>query len=162
MISGELSASLKNLTSLETLDLGNKNLSGTIPPWDGNVFTNLRIINLRTNSFSDVLPTELLNSSSLQVLDLVENNLTGNILTNIVGLKAMAQDLKGVYYAESLVLNTKCLPQKYTKTLSLVTSIDLFGNNFRGDFLAKLSLLFALTILNLSRNHINGNIPGSI
>ncbi|KAK2987670.1 hypothetical protein RJ640_027922 [Escallonia rubra] len=173
MISGELPASLKNLTSLETLDLGNNNLSGSIPPWDGNGFTNLRIISLRTNSFSGVLPSELLNSSSLQVLDLAENNLSGNIPASISDLKAMVQDQKvnqyllygkyrGVYYAESLVVNTKGLPQKYTKTLSLVTSIDLSGNNFHGDFPAELSLLFGLMILNLSRNHISGNIPGSI
>ncbi|KAK3041893.1 hypothetical protein RJ639_002175 [Escallonia herrerae] len=170
-------AQLRQLQSLhlglETLDLGNNNLSGSIPLWDGNGFTNLRIINLRTNSFSGVLPSELLNSSSLQVLDLAENNLSGNIPASMSDLKAMVQDQKvnhyllygkyrGVYYAESLVVNTKGLPQKYTKTLSLVTSIDLSGNNFDGDFPAELSLLFGLMILNLSRNHISGNIPKSI
>ncbi|XP_054817075.1 putative receptor like protein 25 [Prosopis cineraria] len=50
----------------------------------------------------------------------------------------------------------------YTKTLSLVTSIDLSGNNLSGRFPHDMTKLSGLMYLNLSRNHITGSIPDSI
>lgn len=173
LISGKLPSSLKNLSSLETLDLGNNRLEGTLPPWLGEDFTNLRIMNLRSNRFSGEILNELSNLTSLQVLDLAENLLTGRIPTGVGNLKAMAQEqmtniyllygkYRGVYYEENLIVNTKSQQQKFTKTLSLVTAIDLSGNNLSGDIPLELTSLQGLMILNLSRNHITGQIPESI
>lgn len=173
LISGTLPSSLKNLSSLETLDLGKNKLEGTLPPWLGEGFTSVRIINLRSNTFSGEILFELSNLSSLQVLDLAENTLTGRIPTTLGDLKAMSQEqmtnkyllygkYRGVYYEESLVVNLKNKLQKYNKTLSLVTAIDLSGNNLSGDFPVELTNLQGLMVLNLSRNHITGQIPESI
>ncbi|KAH6810697.1 hypothetical protein C2S51_024459 [Perilla frutescens var. frutescens] len=172
-ISGKLPSSFKNLSNLETLDLGNNALEGSLPPWLGEDFTKLRIINLRSNKFSGEILTDLSNLSSLQVLDLAENILTGRIPTSLGNLKAMAQEemtnkyllygkYRGVYYEENLVVNTKNELYKYTKTLSLVTAIDLSGNSLSGDIPVELTNLTSLMILNLSRNHITGQIPASI
>ncbi|KAI3448864.1 hypothetical protein Pfo_005529 [Paulownia fortunei] len=172
LIYGKL-PSLKNLSRLQTLDLGKNKLEGTIPPWLGEGFTSLRIINLRSNTFSGGILFELSNLSSLQVLDLAENSLTGRIPTSLGDLKAIAQEqmtnknllygkYRGMYYEESLVVNLKNQSQKFTKTLSLVTAIDLSGNNLSGDFPVELTELQGLMVLNLSRNHITGQIPESI
>ncbi|XAR63470.1 Non-specific serine/threonine protein kinase [Bertholletia excelsa] len=173
-LSGELPSSLQNLSSLETLDLGNNKISGPIPSCfgDGN-FPNLRILRLRSNTISGGLPTGLSNLSLLQVLDLAENNITDKIPARLGDLKAMAGEQKinqyllygnyrGRYYEESLVVSLKGSFQKYTKTLSLVTSIDLSGNNIYGVFPEDITKLTSLVALNLSRNHISGQIPHGI
>ncbi|KAG8363629.1 hypothetical protein BUALT_Bualt19G0042300 [Buddleja alternifolia] len=173
LISGNLPASLKNLSSLETLDLGMNNLEGTLPLWLGEGFAGLRILNLRSNAFSGGILFDFSNLTSLQVLDLGENNLSGRIPTSLGDLKAMAQEqminkylyygqYRGVYYEENLVVNLKNQFQKFTKTLSLVTAIDISGNNLSGEFPVELTNLHGLMVLNLSRNHITGQIPESI
>lgn len=107
------------------------------------------------------------------MLDLAENNLTGSIPGSLGDLKAMAhvQNIvkyllfgryRGIYYEENLVINIKGQQQRYTKTLSLVTSIDISGNNLHGDFPTQLTKLVRLVVLNLSRNHIGGQIPENI
>ncbi|KAF3959772.1 hypothetical protein CMV_015444 [Castanea mollissima] len=147
-LSGELPLSFQNLSSLETLDLGNNMMEGE-------------------------LPSKLSNLSSLQVLDLAENKLSGTIPVSFGDLNAMAQVqirnqylfygmYRGIYYKESLVVNVKGSAQRFSKTLSLVTSIDLSGNNLQGDLPQELTKLAGLVILNLSRNHISGQIPDRI
>ncbi|KAM3265336.1 receptor-like protein EIX2 [Capsicum annuum] len=171
--SGGVPFSWKNLSSLETLDLGNNRLSGKFPSWISDGFQNLRILRLRSNSFSGELPLEMSGLSSLQVLDLAENNLTGTVPTSVGDLNAMVQEQKmngyllygkyrGIYYEESLVVNLKNQFQKYTKTLSLLTSIDLSRNNFNGAFPVELIKLHGLIALNLSGNQISGQIPEKI
>lgn len=126
-ISGKLPSSFKNLSDLETLDIGHNALQGTLPPWLGESFISLRIMNMRANKFFRELPVELANLSSVQVLDLAENSFTCNIPTRFRYLKAMAQEEMtnqyllygkyiGVYYEENLGVNTKNQLQKYTKT----------------------------------------------
>ena len=172
-ISGELPSSLQNLTDLDVLDLGFNNLSGQIPAWIGTAFPNLVILNLRSNMFSGRLPSMLSNLSSLHVLDLAQNNLMGEIPVTLVELKAMAQDhnmsISSLYdypsssrYEERLIVITKGLILKYSRTLSLVVSIDLSDNNLSGEFPDGITKLFGLVFLNLSMNHIIGRIPESI
>ncbi|KAK9283131.1 hypothetical protein L1049_011362 [Liquidambar formosana] len=173
MLSGEFPASFQNLSSLETLDLGHNRLLGSIQPWIGDGFKVLRILKLRSNAFTGKLPDEISKLSSLQVLDLAENDLTGSIPASFSDLKAIAQEQKinqyllygkyrGVYYEESLDVNIKGQFQRYTKTLSLVTSIDLSGNNLGGVFPEEITKLYGLVVLNLSRNQISGQIPETI
>ncbi|MBA0677992.1 hypothetical protein Goari_019361 [Gossypium aridum] len=172
-LKGSIPPSFKNLSSLETLDLGNNSLSGNIPLWIGDGFPALRFISLRSNALSGEIPSKLSNLSSLQILDLAENNFTGTIPANLGDLKAMANEQKiiqyllygkyrGLYYEESLIITLKDQSLKFNKTLSLVTSIDLSGNNLNGDIPESLTKLSGLVVLNLSRNHITGGIPGNI
>ncbi|KAF7824587.1 receptor-like protein EIX2 [Senna tora] len=173
-LSGKLPSSLINLSDLETMDLGNNQFSGDIPAWIGDGFSHLRILILRSNSFTGEIISELSNLTSLQILDLGDNNLSGNIPATLGDLKAMVQEQRtntylqyggrysAEYYKESLVVNMKGMSLEYTKTLSLVTSIDLSGNNLCGRFPQELTKLYGLEVLNLSRNHITGYIPASI
>lgn len=59
-------------------------------------------------------------------------------------------------------MNLKNQFQKYTKTLSLLTSIDLSRNNLNGAFPVELTNLHGLIVLNLSGNQISGQIPENI
>ncbi|CAM8969770.1 unnamed protein product [Rhodiola kirilowii] len=172
-LSGHIPQTFQNLSNLETLDLWHNALSGTIPSWLGQGFTDLRILNLRSNNFSGEIPDSISKLRSLQVLDLSENSLTGVIPSSLGNLAAMTQQplineylfygsYRGVYYQESLSMNVKNGLQKYTKTLSLVTSIDLSDNGFSGTFPDGITNLSGLLVLNLSRNEINGHIPDHI
>lgn len=172
-LSGSVPSPFLNLSSLETLDMGNNNLRGEIPPWIGTGFPNLRIISLRANAFSGKIPSELSNLSSLQVIDFAENDLDGSIPGSFGKLKALAQSqiknhylfygmYRGIYYEENLIVNINRAPQKYAKTLSLMTSIDLSENNLEGEFPQELTKLSGLVVLNLSRNQLHGRIPDSI
>ncbi|XP_028794118.1 receptor-like protein EIX2 [Neltuma alba] len=182
-LSGKLPSSFMNLSYLQTLDLGNNELSGGIPSWIGDGFSNLAILNLRSNAFFGEIPHELSKLSSLQVLDLGENDLSGSIPTSFGDLKAITEEKRNdknseymiyqdVYnkfvsyqvedYQDRLVVNTKGQSLMYTKTLSLVTNIDLSGNKLSGGIPHEMTKLSGLMYLNLSRNHITGSIPDSI
>ena len=65
-------------------------------------------------------------------------------------------------YDERLVVITKGQSLEYTRTLSLVVSIDLSGDNLSGEFPQRITKLNGLVVLNLSRNQITGQIPESI
>ncbi|CAK9322375.1 unnamed protein product [Citrullus colocynthis] len=172
ILTGKLPPSFQNLSSLETLNLGENGLRGSIPPWIGTSFPNLRILSLRSNEFSGAIPA-LLNLGSLQVLDLADNKLNGSISIGYRNFKAMVQPqmtdrylfygkYTTIYYKENYVLNTKGTLLRYTKTLFLVISIDLSGNELYGDFPQDITELAGLIALNLSRNHISGQIPENI
>lgn len=153
------------------MDLGNNGFSGIIPPWFGEGISYLRILNLRSNSLSGELPSELSKLRSLQVLDLARNNLSGSIPASLGDLKAIAEQEKNntysrygqtityYYYDENLVVYAKGQRLVYTRTLSLVTSIDLSDNNFTGNLPHEITKLSGLVVLNLSRNHLTGQIP---
>jgi Leucine-rich repeat (LRR) protein len=171
--SGDLPSSLRNLSSLETMDLSYNILSGIIPTWFGEGFPFIRILILRSNAFSGELSLEFSKLGSLQILDLARNDLTGSIPASLGDLKAIAQVKRknkylfygddgndgGHYYEESLGVYMKDQMLKYTKTLSLVTCIDLSDNNFSGNIPNEITKLFGLVVLNLSRNHITSEIP---
>ncbi|KAF2320660.1 hypothetical protein GH714_029863 [Hevea brasiliensis] len=180
-LSGAISSALQNLSILETLDLGNNRLIGNIPPWIGEAFPSLRILRLGSNAFYGEIPPALSNLRSLQVLDVAENKLNGTIPASFGNLKAMAKIQNGLHYLfygrfsfggsslhffqENLNVNINGQPLVYTKILSLLsllTSIDLSGNNLYGQLPEEITKLVGLVFLNLSRNHISGQIPKSI
>ncbi|KAK7263905.1 hypothetical protein RJT34_31504 [Clitoria ternatea] len=160
---GRIPPSLANCSFLEALDLGSNNLFGIIPASLGQLHR-LRSLHLSDNNFGGDLPSSLRNLSNLETMDL------GSIPASLGDLKGIAQEKKqntylmyGIfgsgYYEETLVVYTKDQRLEYTKTLSLVTSIDLSDNNFTGNLPNEITKLVGLVVLNLSRNHITGQIP---
>ncbi|XP_060670884.1 putative receptor like protein 25 [Ziziphus jujuba] len=62
------------------------------------------------------------------------------------------------HYYERLVVNMKGQLLRYTKTLSLVTMLDLSGNNLSGGLPIEMTNLLGLVVLNL----FSGAIPQSL
>eukprot|EP01018_Ginkgo_biloba_P038097 Gb_18587 [translate_table: standard] len=80
--------SLSKYSHLESLDLSNNQLEGSVPPEIG-VIDSLRILNLGRNQFSGNIPREIGKLLNLVELDLSLNRLTGEIPNNLpISLKA--------------------------------------------------------------------------
>lgn len=79
-LSGALPAEIKNLASLQTLDVSYNNMTG-IPAEIGQMH-NLKVINYSYNNITG-LPNELGNLTGLQVLDLRGNNPSSQDLAGI-------------------------------------------------------------------------------
>ncbi|KAI9115456.1 hypothetical protein K1719_013775 [Acacia pycnantha] len=162
--------------SLLTIDLSSNSFIGRIPSSLANCSV-LSEPDLSNNYLSGAIPNSL-------VLDLGENDLSGSIPASFGDLKALTpKKRKGriieytAYpdpynrtafivvennYQNRLIVNAKGQSLMYTKTLSLVTSIDLSGNNLSGIFPREMTKLSGLVCLNLSRKHISGSIPLSV
>ena len=76
-LNGSLLATLGSLTSLNTLDLSDNRLSGTIP--DFTSVTSLATLDLGDNQLSGTIPEDLGSLTGLQELSLRDNRLTGAI-----------------------------------------------------------------------------------
>ncbi|XP_058075932.1 receptor-like protein EIX1 [Magnolia sinica] len=172
-LSGKIPSSLKKCTSLETLDLGHNNFSGHIPTWIGESFPALRILSLRSNMFSGNIPSQLSKLTSLHVLDVAQNYLSGSIPQSFENLMAMKNEqkinhvlsyggMRSSYYKENLLVSVKGLVLEYTRTVSLVTCMDLSRNNLSGEIPEGFTGLLGLRALNLSGNHLAGKIPDKI
>ncbi|XP_074576784.1 receptor-like protein EIX2 [Curcuma longa] len=169
LLHGVIPPSLKNMSDLQTLDLGYNNLEGAIPEWLGESFPALRILRLRANKLSGRISNGLSNLSSLQVLDIAGNDLEGQIPSSLGSLRAMAIQqranqyihqgfYRGTYYSESLSMMINNMQRVFTKTLSLLVSIDLSDNNLSGEVPGELMDLSGLLVLNLARNQLHGEV----
>ncbi|XP_058077517.1 receptor-like protein EIX2 [Magnolia sinica] len=178
-LSGEVPSSLKNCSRLKALDLGYNNFLGHIPTWIGKSFPALRILSLRFNMFTGDIPPQLSNLTSLHILDVAQNCLCGTIPQSFENLIAMKNEEKRYdfvsfrrinltsgwaefNYEENLLMRVKGQMREYTRTVSLVTCMDLSSNNLTGEIPEGVTSLLGLHVLHLSRNHFTGKIPDKI
>ncbi|KAL5778748.1 hypothetical protein ACOSQ2_009485 [Xanthoceras sorbifolium] len=172
--SGAIPVSFANCTELLALDVSENEFGSSIPTWIGENFSELLILNLRSNKFYGLLPEELCRLSSLQILDLACNNLSGMLPRCIRNFSAMATMNYSVEddfqykiglvqtFVEDATLVTKGKPVEYNTILNLVRTLDLSLNNFSGEIPVEVTILGALQTLNLSHNSFTGKIPGCI
>ncbi|CAL9750744.1 unnamed protein product [Musa acuminata subsp. burmannicoides] len=204
-LSGMIPSFLKYCNRLIILDLGENKLFGKIPKWIGRNLSSLKVLRLRSNLLYGVIPENIVNLTSLQVLDLSSNNLFGSLPSSLGNFTAMVEvqnDTRSLiedysfyterrliisngltaeeyfyyiesrlftshgliveeyyYYSESILLTTKGEIADYTTILWLVTSIDLSNNHLSGEIPKELTKLLGLRFLNLSNNHLTGRIP---
>ncbi|KAF6142429.1 hypothetical protein GIB67_009236 [Kingdonia uniflora] len=172
---GEIPSPVTNLTNLMVIDIGLNNFSGNIPTWVGRSFPNLIVLVLRANKFKSAIPLELCRVSSLQILDLAHNNLSGTIPRCFYNLSAMATERNtttisyihrtvdggsmGADLNDKIQLMVKGVEREYSKTIALVTSLDLSCNNLTGKIPTEITSLLSLQSLNFSGNHLTGKIP---
>ncbi|KAL6312579.1 hypothetical protein AAG906_005975 [Vitis piasezkii] len=163
-------STINNCSNLRILDLGNNGLSGMIPVSLGKL-KQLRSLHLNKNKLSGGLPPSFQHLSNLETLDLSYNKLSGSIPSwmgaafshlRILNLRSNAFSgnfrLTSPIYVHCIKLVCECKGQvlEYTKTLSLVVSIDLSHNNLSGDFPKEITNLFGLVVLNLSKTTLAG------
>ncbi|KAL0299580.1 UNVERIFIED_CONTAM: Receptor-like protein EIX1 [Sesamum radiatum] len=91
--------SMSNCTSLEMIDVGDNRLTGKIPDWIGNSFS---------ENLSGSIPNSLCDLSHLGVLDLSYNNLSGRIPQNNQGLTFKESAFEGNIGLCGLPLNKSC------------------------------------------------------
>ncbi|XP_027339767.1 receptor-like protein EIX2 [Abrus precatorius] len=181
-LSGEIPKSFGTLPDIETMHLNNNKFFGTLPEWIGNSLHRLIVLRLRANKFQGNIPTSLCNILSLQVLDLSNNNITGEIpqcLGHINALSKIKFPRKDFFYVsvvpysiedtdktnmfmDKAILVWKGENREYGKILGLTTIIDLSYNHLTGEIPQSITTLVALASLNLSGNNLTGFIPNNI
>lgn len=98
---GQIPESLQYCRSLQTLDLSNNGLSGTIPPQICRWLPYLVTLDLSSNGLSGSIPPDLVNCTYLNNLVLSNNRLTGTIPYDFLTLSRLKKfsvannDLKG-------------------------------------------------------------------
>ncbi|XP_022717786.1 probable leucine-rich repeat receptor-like protein kinase At1g35710 [Durio zibethinus] len=148
----EIPSSLENLIHLERLDLAQSSFTGCFPTWLTN-FTQLRFIDLGFNELQGELPSSIARLKNLQYLDMNSNNLSG-----VVELNTFLQ-LQNLEFL-SLSNNKLSVLSKTSANASLpkLVKLRLASCNLTifPDFLRNQE---GLQILDLSFNHIHGQIP---
>ncbi|PIA45941.1 hypothetical protein AQUCO_01600293v1 [Aquilegia coerulea] len=143
--------SISNLTHLRELQLAGNMLGASL----GNL-TQLRILLLHENLFSETIPPSLGGCINLDILDFSYNKLTGTIPAEIVGFRNM-----GLYFNMSNNFLSGELPMELSK-MDMVCAIDLSSNNFNGNIPPNLANCEAAEMINLSHNSLQGTVPSSL
>ena len=177
-IQGTIPAEIGGLRFLETLSAGANQLSGRLDFLTE--LQHLRVVDLRNNYFSGVLPSAgLARLSKLEFFQLQNNNLTGSIpeeLGNIVSLNVLDLGLNNmsgtIPPSFSALVNLRFLslagnalkgiiPDVITK-LTRLRALYLDKNKWSGPLPIGLGALRNLQSLDLSFGNLNGTIPASI
>ncbi|KFK33718.1 hypothetical protein AALP_AA5G051000 [Arabis alpina] len=152
--SGELPRTLQKLSSLTHFDLSNNLLSGEFPAWIGDL-NGLVHLDFSSNGLTGKLPSSVGNLRSLKDLILSKNNISGEIPESLESCKELEIiQLKGNGFTGSIPDGLFDLG---------LQEMDFSGNGLTGLIPRGSSRLFeSLTMLDLSRNSLNGNIPGEV
>jgi hypothetical protein len=174
---------LTHCSSLALIDVGDNNLQGILPKWIGYHLHQLIVLRLRGNKFKGNIPTSMCNLSFLQVLDLSENNITGEIpqcFGDIIALSNLKSPRQSFHYIsftqgymenevyeigsfnDKEILALKGSNREYGNILGLMATIDLSCNHLTGEIPQSITKLVALVGLNLSGNNLTGFIPNNI
>ncbi|KAJ4776384.1 LRR receptor-like serine/threonine-protein kinase GSO1 [Rhynchospora pubera] len=165
---GEIPSSFIWCQSLVLLSLGANNFSGTIPAWIGKQLKNLAVLQLRLNNFTGYIPSELGELTKLQILDLAHNSLVGSIPSSFGNFSSMKNSSEfysndyGDVYKDILYIDINGQYMYTSMPLAYAKTIDISGNNLKGQIPEEIWLLQALINLNFSKNCLIGEIPQTI
>ncbi|KAK3429743.1 hypothetical protein EUGRSUZ_E01234 [Eucalyptus grandis] len=147
-VSGEIPASIGNLSLLNSLDIGYCYFSGLIPSSMGNL-SHLTELFLDGNNLQGQIPVSFANLTQLSELWLSYNNLSGDSLEWVVNLtKLTVLRISGNRLSGGF-------PSSF-ENLKHLTTLDLSHNNLHGDILGALRNLKDLESLNLESLNLNG------
>ncbi|KAF8012022.1 hypothetical protein BT93_I0220 [Corymbia citriodora subsp. variegata] len=175
---------LSKCVKLEFLNLGNNRIADTFPSWLGSL-PNLKVLILHHNRFHGVMKEPQSNHQyfpKLHIIDLSMNNFSGGLPSkyfNSWNAMKFTKTDEMVYYADtilesyvfkdflvdydySMTILNKGIETKYDKILEYLTVIDLSSNGFDGEIPSSIGSLMELHLLNLSNNAITGSIPSSL
>ncbi|KAF8009103.1 hypothetical protein BT93_J0176 [Corymbia citriodora subsp. variegata] len=174
---GTLPRLLVKCRYLEVLDLSHNQIEDTFPRWLGTL-QELKVLVLRSNNLKGLLdiPRGAHLFPKLHILDLSNNSFSGplpiNLMVNLKGMMNgengqdvslyMTQSFKAGTYENSVALMMKGLEVELVRILTFLTIIDLSCNSFQGNIPEVIGHLCSLVGLNLSHNHLTGSIPPTL
>ncbi|KAE9450650.1 hypothetical protein C3L33_17449, partial [Rhododendron williamsianum] len=153
-VSGSIPSVLANSSSLAQLQLDTNQFSGLIPSELG-FLKNLEVFFAWENQLEGSIPSSLANCGNLQSLDLSHNSLTGIIppglfqLRNLTKLLLISNDISGT------------IPEDIGNCTSLVR-LRLGSNRITGQIPEGIGGLKGLNFLDLSGNGLSGPVPDEI
>ncbi|GLU21829.1 hypothetical protein SLE2022_379430 [Rubroshorea leprosula] len=143
MFRGKIPKSLCNLPFLHVMDLGQNNLSGSIPPCLGNL---RRMYHLSIHD-SD-MPFAAIASAV--------------VFSTSVNGAIVKESMPFFVEFANMEFNVKGQTLEFIRIFDLVNLIDLSSNNLEGEIPKEIVKLSTLGTLNLSRNQLTGKIPEKI
>ncbi|KAK3423938.1 hypothetical protein EUGRSUZ_F00689 [Eucalyptus grandis] len=174
---GKLPHLLVKCRYLEVLDLSHNQIEDTFPRWLGTL-PKLKVLVLRSNNLKDLLdiPRGAHLFPKLHILDLSNNSFNGplptNLLMNLKGMVNgknmqdtslyMTRSFGSGTYENSVAVMMKGLEVELVRILTFLTIIDLSCNSFQGNIPKVIGHLHFLVGLNLSHNHLTGSIPSTL
>uniref|UniRef100_F6H520 non-specific serine/threonine protein kinase n=1 Tax=Vitis vinifera TaxID=29760 RepID=F6H520_VITVI len=136
---------------VSAINLSNMGLEGTIAPQVGNL-SFLISLDLSNNYFHAFLPKEIGKCKELQQLNLFNNNLVGSIPEAICNLSKL----------EELYLGNNKLAGEIPKKMSDLLNLKILSfpmNNLTGSIPATIFNISSLLNISLSYNSLSGNLP---
>ncbi|KAH0774370.1 hypothetical protein KY290_011507 [Solanum tuberosum] len=145
---------LRNVNTLEVLDISNNKICGQIPNWfSGMRWDSLMFLNLSHNSLTGHLPQ--FHYYNLQYLDLKFNFLQGPLPSSICNMSSLILlDLSHNYFSYSV---PHCLG-----SMALLTVLDLRRNNFTGSLPPLCVHSTSLSTIVINGNQFEGPVPVSL
>nr|KJB83239.1 hypothetical protein B456_013G237000 [Gossypium raimondii] len=155
---GVIPISIGDMISLQLMDLSNNKLSGGIPR---HLPMGLFTFNVSNNQLFGDIPSSMENMSLLSILDISSNTLSGGIprwmgkMSNLEALVMANNHFEGL------------IPMEFCKLNYSLKFLDLSANNISGSLFIKKQAKRAdhhnrLVTLDLSNNHLTGNMPNWI
>ncbi|KAJ7517770.1 hypothetical protein O6H91_21G039900 [Diphasiastrum complanatum] len=180
-LTGRFPGSLQNC-SLKILDLSDNHLSGALPAFSNETFLsrpilNLEVLSLRSNNFSGEVPAWIWSLQQLELLDLSQNSFTGRIprdFSRLHGLNSIQKELQSCtrddispYEHKQVLVFEVAFDVKggfltYTYVCSSNTMLDLSNNKLEGEIPPELNQLIGLRLLNLSYNTLSGQLANNL
>jgi Leucine-rich repeat (LRR) protein len=146
---------VQDLINATVVNLGDNNISGSIPTWIGEL-QYLTHFYLDNNNLTGDIPQEIGNLTHLVGIYFNDNHLSGNIPETIYSLTSLE-----VMYFNNNRLNGS-IPPDIGLHLPLLRYFDLSGNRLSGTLPSSLGSLSQIFVLTLSDNYFDGEIPGSM
>jgi Leucine-rich repeat (LRR) protein len=157
MVGSHWVATLNKLPSLTELYLSSCCLSGDIPSFSFVNFTSLAVINLGYNNLNLKIFDWLVNISTLEFVDIRVNQLYGRIPLGFGELP----NLQVLSLGMNGLLRGSCF-KLFRKGWKKIESLDLSKNHLSGELPASIGKLCNLKYLDLSSNNLEGTLPESL
>ncbi|KAK8319352.1 hypothetical protein V6Z11_A13G235600 [Gossypium hirsutum] len=160
-LSGHFQLPSTSRRGLSELNVSNNSLDGNIPNEIGAKLPSLKLLNMSNNFFGGGIPISIGDMISLQILDFSNNKLSGG------NTEALAH---GVVNIRSLDLSNNTLFGRIPRWMGKMLGLEVLlmaNNHFGGPIPLRGSIIdffnsSDLVTLDLSNNHLTGNIPNWI
>ncbi|KAF5745711.1 putative lrr receptor protein kinase [Tripterygium wilfordii] len=146
---------LANLTRLVSFNASRFLLPGPIPDWFGQRLLSLQVLDLRSCSIRDAIPSTIGNMTNLTTMILANNALAGRVpssMGQLLGLSVLDFSRNSI---------TGSIPVTFG-SLANLTVLDMSNNFLSGSIPQGIGTLLKLQYLNLSGNSLSASIPSQL